>query len=123
MNSNRKTARSAETSPLVYARVYFFLYLVHFGSFFNLGVVHQSLIVPGDAATTANNIMASESLFRLGFVSDLVRQMVLVLLPLVLYKLLRPVDKDIAAAMLVFALVAAPVAMLSLLNQFAARYR
>ena len=106
------------------ARVAGLLYLIVFvlgplGEF----LVRQSLIVPGDAATTASNIMASESLFRLGFVSDLVRQMVLVLLPLVLYKLLRPVDKDIAAAMLVFALVAAPVAMLSLLNQFAARYR
>ena len=106
------------------ARIAGILYLfVAVSGFFNMMYGPSSLIVLEDAATTVNNIMASESLFRLGIVNDLISQTVLVLLPLVLYKLLRPVDKDIAAAMLVFALVAAPVAMLSLLNQFAARYR
>jgi hypothetical protein len=119
MNPN-KTTRSAETSPLIYARVYFLLYLVHFGSFFNLGIVHQSLIVPGDAATTVNNIMASESLFRIGFVSDLIGQAVFILLALVLYKLLKPVNKNQAALMVILALVGIPIAMLNLLNQFAA---
>jgi hypothetical protein len=33
--------------------------------------VRSNLIVPGHAATTANNIVASEGLFRIGFVSDL----------------------------------------------------
>ncbi len=48
--------------------------------------------MPGDAATTVNNILASESLFRLGFVSDLIGQVVSILYALVLYKFLKPVD-------------------------------
>jgi hypothetical protein len=82
--------------------------------------VRQRLIVPGDAATTVNNIMASESLFRLTLVSDLIRHTFLILLPLVLYKLLKPVNKNIALLMVIFALVGFPIAMLNMLNHFAA---
>jgi hypothetical protein len=110
-----------KTNPGRTARIAGLLYLVVFvlGVFGEL-FVRQRLIVPGDGAATASNIMASESLFRLGFVTDLVRQTVLVFLPLVLYKLLKPVDKDIAALMAVFALVSVPIGMLNLLNQLAA---
>ena len=120
MNSINKTARSAEISPNIYARVYGLLYLVHFGSFFNLGFVRQSLIVPGDAAATVNNIMASESLFRLGIVSDLIAQTVFIFLVLILYKLLKPVNKNLALLMVILALVGIPIAMLNLLSHSAA---
>ena len=55
--------------------------------------VPSSLIVSGDAATTASNIMASESLFRLGMVSALLGQIIGILYVLILYKLLKPVNK------------------------------
>jgi len=74
----------------------------------------------GDAATTANNIMASESLFRLSIVSALIIQIVNILLVLVLYKLLKPVNKNHALLMVIFFLVGVPIAMLNELNQFAA---
>jgi len=80
----------------------------------------SSLIVLGDAATTVNNIMASESLFRLGIVNDLAAQTVGILLVLFLYKLLKPVSKTQASLMVIFALVGIPIVMLNLLNQFAA---
>jgi hypothetical protein len=80
----------------------------------------DSLIVPGDAATTAHNIMASESQFRLSVVSDLVVQPVFVVLVLVLYKLLKPVSQNQAALMVILFLVSVPIAMLNMLNQFAA---
>jgi hypothetical protein len=76
--------------------------------------------VPGDTAATAKNIIASESLFRLAFVSGLVAQTVQILLVLVLYKLLKPVNKNLALLMVIFSLVGIPIAMLNLLNQFAA---
>jgi hypothetical protein len=40
---------------------------------FSMLYIPSTLIVPGDATATANNIIASESLFRLGIVSDLSR--------------------------------------------------
>ncbi len=90
-----------------------------------LGIINMmygpsSLIVLGDAATTANNIMASESLFRLGIVNDLIAQTVGILLVLVLYKLLKPVNKNHAVLMVIFFLVSVPIAMLNMLNQIAA---
>lgn len=83
-------------------------------------MLRQNIIVPGDAATTAGNIMASESQFRLSIVSDLIVQVVFVFLVLLLYKLLKPVNKNHAAIMVILFLVSVPIAMLNLLNQFAA---
>jgi hypothetical protein len=87
---------------------------------FSVMYVPSIIIVPGDAAATANNIMASESLFRLGFVSGLIYQIIFLLYVLVLYKLLKPVNKNLALLMVIFELVGVPIAMLNLLNQFAA---
>jgi hypothetical protein len=63
--------------------------------------------------------MASESLFRLSIVSALTVQIVNMLVVLLLYKLLKPVNKNIALLMVIFLLVAVPIAMLNELNQFA----
>lgn len=110
-----------EINPNRIARVAGILYLIIFclGIFAEL-FVRQSLIVPGDAATTVNNIMASESLFRISLVSDLIRHTFLILLPLVLYQLLKPVGKNIALLMVIFALAGVPIALLNMLNHFAA---
>jgi len=110
MNSPKKTARIAG-----------FLYLIMFPlGLFGMMYVPSILIVPGDAATTANNIMASESLFRLSIVTALIVQIINTLLVLVLYKLLKPVNKNHALLMVIFLLVGVPIAMLNQLNQFAA---
>jgi len=114
------TGKEKVNSPQKTARVAAFLFLIVFG----LGIsaelfVLGDIIVPGDAATTVNNIVASESLFRLSLVIGLIRQMFLLLLVLVLYKLLRPVNKTIALLMVIFALVSIPITMLNELNHFA----
>ena len=122
MNSNKNNVRSTETSPLVYARIAGVLYLfIAVSGIFNMMFGPSSLIVLGDAATTVNNIMASESLFRLGIVNDLIAQTVGILLVLALYKLLKAVNKNQALLMVIFALVSIPIVMLNLLNQFAAQ--
>ena len=79
-----------------------------------------SLIVPGDAAATATNILARESLFRLGIVSGLVCQVLFVLLVLALYRLFKRVDDTYASTMVAFVIAAVPVAFLNMLNQLAA---
>jgi len=115
------TTLAAKTSPLTIARLAGFLYLlvVPLGIFGSL-YVPSRLIVSGDAATTADKLMASESLFRFGIVSDLLAPLVLILVVLFLYKLLKPVNKNMAWLMVIFLLLGVPIALLSKLNQFAA---
>lgn len=115
------TSRTADTSPLLIARLAGFLYLlvVPLGIFGSL-YVPSRLIVSGDAATTADNLMASESLFRLGIVSDLLAPLVLILVVLLLYKLLKSVNKTMGLLMVSFVLVGASISILNKLNQFAA---
>jgi hypothetical protein len=90
------TTHTAETSPLVYARVAGILYLIiAIAAIFGPTLVRSNLIVPGDAATTANNIMASQSLFRAGIVSYLVIFLSEIVLSVLLYVLLKPVSKTL----------------------------
>ena len=116
MNTNKKT----ETSPLTRARVAGFLYLLLFPAPFGLIYVPSRLVVPGDAAATANHIMASDSLFRLGIVSNLLISIVNILVVLALYQLLKPVNKSMASLMVIFLLAAVPIGMLNELTQLAA---
>ena len=107
-------------SPQKIARVAAFVFLIIF--FLGMSTelfIRPGMIVPGDAAATVENVAASEALFRLSLVSDLIRQVLLMLLPLVLYKLLKQVNKTIAALMVLFALVSVPISMLNELNHFA----
>ncbi len=105
-------------NPNKTARVAGFLYLLMapFG-FFGMLYVRSILIVPGDAAITANNIMASESLFRSAIVSTLMVQIINIFMVLILYKLLKPVNKNHALLMVIFILIGAPIAMLNELNR------
>jgi len=67
------TLGAIETSPQTYARIGGLLYLIIIvaGGFSEL-FVRSKLIVPGDATATAQSIMASQSLWRLGFAATLV---------------------------------------------------
>jgi hypothetical protein len=102
------------------ARVAAFVFLIIFflGMFTEL-FIRPGMIVSGDPAATVKNIASSEALFRLSLASDLIRQMLLMLLPLVIYKLLRPVNKNVAALMVMFALVSVPISMVNEINHFA----
>ena len=102
------------------ARVAGLLYLLVFPfAFFALNV-RDKLIVYGDAAATASNIMASEGMFRGGIVAWLVSQTIFIFLLMVLFKLLKPVNANVAVHMVVLLLVGVPIALINELNQFAA---
>ena len=59
--------------------------------------VPSTLIVPGDAGTTVGNIAASETLFRVGGVgSELIILLSEIVLAVVLYVLLKPVNKTLS---------------------------
>ncbi len=83
--------------PGTYARVAGLLYLVPlFCAPFSMMYVPSVIVVPGDAPATATRLLASESLFRLGLVSDAAVFLSEVALTAVLYVLLRPAGRALA---------------------------
>jgi len=110
MNSINKTARMAG-----------FLYLMYMVITIPADALGRSpLIVFGDAATTARNIMASEWQFRIGITGDLVSTVFFLLAAWALYALLKPVNKDFALLFLLLNLGGVAVYSINLLNQVAA---
>src|SRR6516165_12765838 len=84
------------------ARIAGLLYIVaSVVGFVRLGYIPKALFVHGDAAATANNIVAHESLFRLGIVSDLLGGALWLFVPLALYRLLKQVDHGLAVLMVI----------------------
>ncbi|HEY4590288.1 MAG TPA: DUF4386 domain-containing protein [Thermoanaerobaculia bacterium] len=67
--------------------------------------IRGRIIVSGDAAATAHNIMASQSLWRVGIAGDLVMHVCDVPLMLIFYVLLRPVSKNLALMAVLFNLI------------------
>src|SRR5215217_5654945 len=115
------TTRTAETSPLVYARVAGILILIILvvGPF-SLIYVPSTLIVPGDATATADNIRASEWLFRLGIVSQSVVFLTEIVLTVLLYVLLRPVSRTLSLVAAFARLAMAVIQGINLLPYFIA---
>jgi hypothetical protein len=98
--------REVQNSPQIYARIGGVLYLIiivigFLGEFF----VRDSLIVSGDATTTAKRIMASEFLWRVGIAAEYFLLICAVALLLILYRLLKPVSRDLALLAVFFNLV------------------
>lgn len=87
---------------------------------FSLLYVPSTLIVAGDAATTASNIMSNELLFRMGIAGSLITQLLQVFVVLVLFKLFRPVNKNMSLLMVVFAFIGIPISMVNSFNRLAA---
>jgi len=114
------SARIAETSPKAYARVAGILYLLLLPmAIFGIMAAPTGLIVPGDISATAQNLTESGTLYRFSIVVALLVQVVNILVVLALYRLLKPVNKAMATLMVVFLLVAVPIAMFNELHRFA----
>ena len=92
--------------PQLMARLAGLSYLITtIAGFFAEIVVRGGLIVSGDAAATARNIMASENLWRLGFAADLIAGAAYVAVTLLLYELLKPVNRVLSLLAAFFSLV------------------
>jgi hypothetical protein len=87
---------------------------------FALLYVPSKLIVHGNATATAQNIAASETLFRLGIAADLICQALFIFVVLALYDLLKGVNRRHALLMVTLILVSIPIAFLNELNGIAA---
>jgi hypothetical protein len=63
--------------------------------------IPNKLFVHGNAAATAGNIAAHETLFRLGIVTDLFGAVVIIFLAMALYRLFKGVDQNLAALVVI----------------------
>ena len=115
------TNQTIETSPFVYARAAGLLYLIIivFGIFSEV-FVRSSLIVTGDVAATTANILASESLFRIGFAADSIMLLSDVAIAVLFYVLFKPVSKTLALTAAAFRLTQASILGFNLLLYYAA---
>ncbi|HSU89922.1 MAG TPA: DUF4386 domain-containing protein [Sporolactobacillaceae bacterium] len=114
------TAHAAEISPQTYARIGGVLYLIIIvAGGFAEGVVRSRLIVAGDAAATAKNIMASEWTWRIAFAGDLAIYACAVPLVLIFYVLLSPVNRNLALLAVFFNLVSIAIEGVNALSHFA----
>ena len=97
--------RIAEASPCPRARITGVVYLFYFltavcGEFFLKG-----LVVHGDAAATANNILAHQPLFRLGLATGLIATACYVAVTALFYGLFKAVNRSLSLLAAFFSLV------------------
>ena len=106
-------------SHLSYARIAGVLYLV----IIVLGItsevlVRSNLIVPGNAAATASNILASKSIYRIGFAADSIMLFSDVAIACLFYVLFKPVNRTLSLIACVFRLIQASIIGANLLNYY-----
>ena len=87
------------------------------------GLLHHRLppaaiVVSGDAAATAHNILAHELLYRLGIVVHIIVLLTNIPLTVIFYDLFKVVNRRLALSMVYFLLVGTAVEGAYLLNQF-----
>jgi hypothetical protein len=114
---------AVETSPQAYARIGGVLYLIIIViGLFGEAFVRENLIVSGDATATANNIVTSQLLWRIGVAGELILLVCAVALTLIFYVLLRPVSRNFALLAAFFDLVSIAVEGAIALNLVAALF-
>lgn len=98
MDSTKKTARLAGLLYLIW------IITGLYGVFY----IPSQTIVPGDAAATANKILANEFLFRTGIINDIISVTIWVFIALILYRLFREVNERQSMLLVVLVIVQIP---------------
>jgi hypothetical protein len=119
MNTPVMTERLGQAPPRPRARITGVVYLVYFltavlGEFF-----HRGLVVSGDAAATANNILAHQPLFRLGLATGLIATACYIAVTALFYDLFKPVNWSLSLLAAFFSLVGCAISAFASLFQLA----
>jgi Domain of unknown function (DUF4386) len=102
MDSTKKTARLA---GILYLAL---VILAPYGMMY----VSSKIMVWGNAAATAKNLLANQFLFRTGVASNLISEVLLILIVWVLYHLFKQVNEHQAKLMAILAIVSVPISFL-----------
>ena len=98
------------SSPRRLARIAGLLYLiVAVFAGFSYNYATGRTYVPGDAAATAQNVLANAGLVRVGVVADLIQATAWIFVAMVFYLLLRHVNENRARAMVILVTVGATI--------------
>lgn len=110
----------AETSPSTRGRIVaaFYLFVIIAG-IIGQGFIANRLIVSGDAAKTAANILGNTSLYRLGFTIFMLEMIAQVVVSVMFYDLLKPVNRSVARISAILGLTGSGIKTLARLFYYA----
>jgi Domain of unknown function (DUF4386) len=83
-------------APLPNGRMIGVVYLLYFLTVMSANFCVKGLIVSGDAAATANNILAHSTLFRMGFAVNLIATALYIAMTALFYHLFKPVNRSLS---------------------------
>ena len=112
---------SASINKLARIGGIFYLIIITAGIYGEM-FVRPKLVISGDAAATANNIIASQLLWRTGIAADLLMHICDIPLMLIFYLLLQPVNKNLALLAMLFNLIQTAVLVANKLNLIVALF-
>lgn len=95
--------------------IYLFIII---GGFFAVGYVPATIFVPGDAVATAQNLVANESLYRLGVGIHILVTLCNIPLAVLFYDLFKVTNKTLARFIILFILVAVAIESGALTHKF-----
>lgn len=117
MNATVPKLSQGDFSPRMLARIYGGIALFGIAAgFFDIGYVHSHVIVSGDAAATAQNLLVYQTMFRSGIALHLLMVLLNVLAEVIAFHIFRRVNLLIATMALCCGLVGAAVESLDLLG-------
>jgi len=119
MSTAVMTQRIREASPRFKARIAGIFYLLNIITIFVAIFLLRGLVVPHDPAATANNLLAHEASFRLGFTLELISTTCSIAVAALFYELFRPVSRSLSLIAAFFRLIACAVAVVGYLFQLA----
>jgi hypothetical protein len=106
-------------SPHPRARITGVVYLVYFLTAAFAEFFMRGLVVSGDAAATANNILAHRPLFRLGLATGLIATACYIAVTALFYDLFKPVNRSLSLLAAFFSLVGCAILAFGSLFQLA----
>ncbi|MDB5223659.1 MAG: hypothetical protein JWN83_2326 [Chitinophagaceae bacterium] len=96
------------------------LYLINIVlGFFAIGYVPGIIIVSGNPAATAHNILLHEQFYRLGLAAHIIILLTNIPLAVIFYQLFKVVNRRIILLVVFFTLIGTAIESVNLLNQFA----